>query len=698
MRKGQFSLLSKTVTFLLGSAFVLLFFSYCSQPSPNGNNGNNGQTTPINPAKYGLSSLCPGAAGCMDNKGELLVGAAAVDISPKGYEVARFSYLNEDGFCPKPTPISPFNRKRCGALVRRGMYSRGDCGHDGICPGDKIRTRTSCDKDGKCPDGLICHKDKRCYIHYPGPDKNGSEKDGQPDWFLDCGRDHICPCIAKDGTQSYYKPDKKTCFDGYSKNPKYKGPDADGSEGNGKFEGFWMAGFEGNHPLQGYHDSIWARALVFSTGKTTVAIVSVDLVGYFRNRIEEARKKVLAQLPKDAIDYILISATHTHEAPDVIGQWGQYQSGVPKASGVNPAYTESIVQNIVKAILTAHKNMKKATIKVAQIGTGREGFLRDSRDPKIFDDTLSVLQITEKDSQTPICTLVNWGNHPESLSDTNNYLTSDFAHYLREGIEKGLPKTAKTPEYKGHGGVAIFLQGAVGGLMTPLRVTVPDLDGTPQHHSNWDKARALGYQLARKAFEALKKGEVLKSPQLSLWVKHTELPVENKAFQMGFSLGLFDRQPFGFDKDSPISEDNMPKIRTEIALIRLGDITFFSMPGELDPQILVGGYDGSHSFGLDLIDKDNPNPPDLSKAPKGPYLKEKIPGKYKLFVGLANDFLGYILPSWNYKLHKTLPYFKRAKGDHYGETNSLGPTIAPTLLKLYDELIPIVKKTSSPKK
>ena len=39
-----------------------------------------------------------------------------------------------------------------------------------------------------------------------------------------------------------------------------------------------------------------------------------------------------------------------------------------------------------------------------------------------------------------IATFVNWGNHPESLGGDNPLLTSDFAHYLREGLEKGVPE------------------------------------------------------------------------------------------------------------------------------------------------------------------------------------------------------------------------------------------------------------------
>ncbi|HAA56061.1 MAG TPA: hypothetical protein DCE42_14950 [Myxococcales bacterium] len=618
-------------------------------------------------------------------------------MTPTSYEVGRWSYLTHKGFCPSPTPKSPYDTLRCGQYIERSQYGRKDCGTDGLCPNDNQKTRVPCDANTKCPnDQMTCNvEQKTCYLKYTKPDDDGSEKDGMPDYFLDCGTDRICPCIAPDKQPSYYGKDKK-CLTGHTKNPEYTGPDADGTEGNGKFEVRWMAGFDTNHPIMGAHDPIWARALVLRTGDTTVAIVSVDLVGYFRNKIDEVRKMVNEKLPGNEIDHILISSTHAHEGPDSVGQWGRAQAGVPIETGVHPEFSTNLIKHMAQAVIDAHKSLKKATMKVGKTKTGREGYLRDSRDPKVFDDELHVLQVLGADDGKVISTMVNWGNHPEVLSDINNFITSDFSHYIREGIEKGVPKGKDTPEYKGFGGVGIYLQGAVGGLMTPLRIEVPDLNGVKQSKSDWEKSKALGYNLAIKAFEALKSGEEIKDAEIAFWVQRIKVKMENKQFHTAFSVGLFDREPTGYDPLLPISQDNMPSLITEVSVIRVGPVTFFTAPGELDPEILVGGYDGKHSYGIELIDPNNPNPPDLTKAPKGPYLKERMPGKYKFFVGLGNDFLGYIIGSWNYQLDKTNPYFDQAPGNHYEETNGIGPAMTPALLETYDKLIPMLATPGPP--
>jgi len=651
-----------------------------------------GTNKPVDPTKLGLSVVCPGAAGCLTNTGDLYAGAAAMSISPDKYEVARVAYYREEGFCPKPTPKAPFGLSRCGELMNNAKYARKDCGTDGVCPKDNLKTRVACGAGTKCPAGLTCNTTaKVCYLVYDKPDADGSENDGVPDWFLDCGRDGVCPCKDPAGQPAYYGKGKKTCLKGHTSNTAYSSPDADGSEGNGKFEGIWMGGFDGDHPLLGKHDDIWARAVVLRTGEVTVALVSLDLVGFFNNHVDQIRKQVADKAKKHGIDYVLVASTHAHEGPDTMGQWGPQANGVPLKTGVDPKLFAHILSQASKAVVTAADKMKKATLTAGSVETGREGFFRDGRDPQIFDTELVALRFAEASGDKTIATLVNWANHPEVLSDTNNYLTSDFPHYLRKAMEEAIPAAGSAAKLPALGGTSIFFPGALGCLMTPLRVKVKDRAGKVHDKSNWDKSEALGINLAVKAREALAKGEKISAPVISAWVKPIKLPVENAMFQMVMGLKIFDRPTYDYNPNLPIDKTNQPKIKTEIAVIRVGPVTFFSMPGEAAPETLVGGYDGSKSYGIKIVDPNNKNPPKLTKAPKGPYLKARVPGKYKFFLGLGNDEIGYIVPAYNFVLGSP-PYMDEAPGDHYTETNSLGPQTEPLLLKYYGELLKHVGK------
>ena len=76
------------------------------------------------------------------------------------------------------------------------------------------------------------------------------------------------------------------------------------------------------------------------------------------------------------------------------------------------------------------------------------------------------------------------------------------------------------------------------------------------------------------------------------------------------------------------------------------------------------------------------NAPDPEKAPKGPYLFDLMGGEpdHRMVFGATGDFLGYIIPSYNFVLEPLAPYIAEAKGEHYEETNSVGPRADPEIV------------------
>ena len=92
---------------------------------------------------------------------------------------------------------------------------------------------------------------------------------------------------------------------------------------------------------------------------------------------------------------------------------------------------------------------------------------KDIRDPVIFDPTLTVARFVRADSPTTtIATVVNWADHPEmSAFGANNLLVSaHYVHYLRDKLEQGVGAPWLDP-IAGIGGITVFVQGALGGLM-----------------------------------------------------------------------------------------------------------------------------------------------------------------------------------------------------------------------------------------
>ena len=71
-------------------------------------------------------------------------------------------------------------------------------------------------------------------------------------------------------------------------------------------------------------------------------------------------------------------------------------------------------------------------------------------------------------------------------------------------------------------------------------------------------------------------------------------------------------------------------------------------------------------------------PPDLSAAPTGPSVRDRLSGEERWLIGLANDEIGYFIPPYDFVVADVGPYIFEADGDHYEETYSLGPDTVPT--------------------
>jgi hypothetical protein len=493
-----------------------------------------------------------------------------------------------------------------------------------------------------------------CFESWTDTDNDGEYRTTVGDSFLDCGCDRLCP-----GDEGYSTPDE--------------------GEGDGIFQAVWLAGFGTGRPAASVHDPIWARAVVFDQGQTRLGIVALDLVGWFNDDVEATR--VLAASAGLDIDYLLIATTHQHEGPDTVGMWGKRIG----KTGYQEDYAAFIRQSTVDALADAVAGLREVgAMKVGHVDSrtysekGTRNLLRDSRDPVVIDERVNAALFTDKKGET-ITTLVNWANHPEVLADENTALTSDYSHYLREGMENGV--VWEGGERPGLGGMNLYLNGAVGGLITPLGITVTDLAGVDHSASTFEKAEALGQVVADMALDAIADGDTIENPQLAFEQVVLKLPIDNWGFQAMFLSGVLDRETYDWDDSQIITETNVPQLRTEIARIQIGPLRMLSVPGELFPELAFGGFDGSKigSESDTLIDENNPLPPQLDKAPKGPYWAELLESEHNWILGLGNDELGYIIPEYDFVISQDSPYIDQAEGDHYEETNSLGPATAVLL-------------------
>ncbi len=493
-----------------------------------------------------------------------------------------------------------------------------------------------------------------CFEQWEDVDEN-NRYTSSTDIFLDCGCDQLCP-----GDEGYNAPDE--------------------GEGDGLFEAIWLAGYNSARAANFVHDDIWARTLFFQQGDVDVALVSVDLVGFFRSDVEVVRERLATELPE--LDHLIITSTHVHSGPDVMGQWGR----IPGTTGLNAKYQAELYDTLVEGVVEAWNNKQSAIMSVSSVDSslysvekGSRNIIHDHRDPKIIDPDVGVAHFTNETGDT-IATLVNFGNHPEVLTSSSLGITSDFVDSMRRGVENGI--TYPTQTIEGVGGVCVYVSAAVGGMMSPLQVEVTDGSGNSYRSNTFEKSDALGNVMAELTLQAISETTVVEEPNIAFAVQSFEVPIENILFQAAFQSGMFNRSLANYEDGETLDPNKTPLVTTEISTLDLGNIRMQTVPGELLPELAIGGYDDPAQPHTDLetiISEDNPNPPDLSQAPEGPYIKERMGKEYNWIIGLGNDELGYFVPSYNYKLAEAGPYLNQAEGDHYEETNSLGPSAYPVI-------------------
>jgi hypothetical protein len=418
----------------------------------------------------------------------------------------------------------------------------------------------------------------------------------------------------------------------------------------------YLAGFGQNRKATGVHDPLMARAVVLRHGKEKIAIVSIDLVGFFHPNIENVRKR----LP--GFSYVLVSSTHNHEGPDTLGLWGSS----PLKSGVDGEYLAEVEKQIAAAVKAADAGLKAVRVRIGSAAAPE--LLHDGREPYVKHEDLMAMEFRNKEDK-PIGLVVQWNCHPETLGGKNTLVSADFVG----ATVKALREKHRCP--------VVYLTGTVGGLMTSLHVEIKSAAGKVLQDGTFEKTERYGELLAAVADRALKTARPVELTPLQVRQRIVFLPLDNKLYLLARQLGVLQREAFVWNGDlykaEPAKEIKTTKplcMRTEIAWLRLGDLDIAAIPGEIYPELV-----------LDKV-QDPPDPgADFPDAPIEPAIYKQLRGPHRMLIGLAGDEIGYIIPKrqWDEKA----PFCYGREKSQYGEINSLGPNTAPLLCGAFRDLV-----------
>jgi len=406
---------------------------------------------------------------------------------------------------------------------------------------------------------------------------------------------------------------------------------------------FYMAGFGHNRVATKIHDDLYARCLALQPGKTALVICGVDSIGLFWDDSARIRQAVDSKLGHH-VD-LVVAALHDHQAPDTMGLWG------PNAgtTGISEDYNRIVVEGTAAAAVDAIGSLRPATIALAKTHPPElDSFIADNRPTDVHDSELTLLAATGKDGK-PIATLVNWANHPETLASKNTEITADYSAALYKRLEER------------RGGIAVFVNGALGGMQSPLNAHL----GVPD--ASFEKAEKIGTRVAEIGAEGLDHAQPVRVTRYEFFERMTKIPLGNKGFEAAAKADLYHGR-----KPASNGESIVP-----IGLIRLLDgsrpmLEIALIPGELYPELSIGGiqkYEGA----------------DFPDAPPEPAIKNLMKAPYRMLFGLADDEIGYIIPKSEWD--DQAPWLQNAPKRWYGEVNSIGPEAAPIITRTVAELL-----------
>ncbi|WP_139228414.1 hypothetical protein [Planctomicrobium piriforme] len=362
------------------------------------------------------------------------------------------------------------------------------------------------------------------------------------------------------------------------------------------------------------HDPLCVRAIVIECDGRKVAIAACDVTSIPNHMYDTARAMIVAETKIDA-DAIMISATHTHTAPQIRERYLGKVDEEAKQKAL--AYIELLPRKMAEAISIANSNLEPA---VGLAGIGFEDTISFNRrfvmkdgsvltnpgknDPALHEQIVRAAGPTdpevgvvyfESPEKLPLATLVNFSLHLDT--DGGSAPTADFAGTLHEIL-----RTARGSDM-----LSLFAIGAAGNI-NHYNLLDPK---NPRRAKGHEESARIGSVLAAAVLRTFPTLQPLDCSTLRYGRKMVEIdfPREkgaNMAAQHNNSAKFFDGEVDVYN------EAGRQWFEAEVQVIALGpELAWVGLPGEMFVE-----------FGLAI--------------------KNASPYRYTMIHELSNRSIGYV--------------------------------------------------------
>ncbi len=354
-----------------------------------------------------------------------------------------------------------------------------------------------------------------------------------------------------------------------------------------------MAGYGARNgkPSTGVHDPLKAKVLYFRDGDVEMALVTTDL----RSITPEFKDQILEGVADMGFtrENLLVCASHNHSGPSIYPQeFWQRQFGV-----YDPRIVEIMSASIAQALRQAAAGAGPVAVGFAEKDVG--GFTKNRRwgydtqareaagEEPVLNRRLWVMRVDAADGK-PKAIVVNFGTHPTLLGADNFEISAEWPGALQRELEQAFP-----------GAVAFYTNGAEG-------------DQAPagaEGNTAFERVTDFGRRLAKEAEGLARaiKAETGLAASFAYAAPELGEPVFSEAGQKRYA------------SMRPLALEALPR-NAALQQFRIGGTVLAALPGEPVCEVGLAAEEAVRAAGA----------------------------RSAVIIGLANDYIGYILNAKEY--------------------------------------------------
>ena len=378
-----------------------------------------------------------------------------------------------------------------------------------------------------------------------------------------------------------------------------------------------MAGFDARKlPSVAVHDELHARALVLEAGACSIALVSVEVIAISAAFAADVRARIAAATGIPGTNVVL-SATHTHCGPVTLNHF--FNQGQP----LDTAYLDRLTAGVTEAVTEAFEQRRERILKTGMVPVTGLAVNRRTTDGLPVDPYAGVLLVEELSGEVAAIAVL-YACHTTVLGPNTLSITQDFPFYTLERLRGALGQQAET----------LYFNGAEGDLSIGHKSDLSAV-GVIDSFRTFETARRLGEGLAEAVLAGMKSLTV-EAAQLVVRTAYPQLTLKRYAAlaemtrtkeqalaelvdgDMSAQMiakrqrALFARIDEYYASLYETSTETEPKhLGVECVAVRLGQTAIVTLPGEFFVRIALA-------------------------------IRENSPFLRTLFIGLANDYIGYV--------------------------------------------------------